>query len=394
MKENGRLALSLAFLDFLALGLFSAVLGVAWPSIRDTFTQPLDAMGWLLAMGTVGTLAASAVSGRLVARLGLGYFLLLANMVSAAGMIGFALAPGWWTLVLFGLVIGLGTGALHAGLNNAITLRYHARHVSWLHFMFALGATVGPVLLTAFLLSGQTWPGWYLIGAGVLAAFGLVFAWSAGSWPATRDGRSPGRPDTTALVETIQLPMTWISLGLFFMYTGLEITAGQWSFSLLTESRAIPTALAGTAVSLFWGGLAVGRVVVGALGDRVNLSRLVSGALGLALVACILYTLPGPPALSVAALALLGLALSPLYPLMMATTGRRVGASHASNVIGLQVSAGAIGMAAIPAMAGVLADAISLEILGPLLVAAALMLAGLFRLAGTRERRQEAGSLA
>ena len=55
---------------FAALGLRDAALGVAWPSVRETFDQPLAALGTVLIAGTIGALLGSLASGRLHQRFG------------------------------------------------------------------------------------------------------------------------------------------------------------------------------------------------------------------------------------------------------------------------------------------------------------------------------------
>jgi fucose permease len=371
-NDNRRRVTLVTYLDFLALGLFTAVIGVAWPYIRETFNQPLDAFGWLLGAGTTGTLIASSMSGRIVGRFGVGRFLLGSNLLAAAGAVGVALAPGWWVLVAFYLTMGAGTGAIHAGLNNAMTLRFGPRHVSWLHVMFALGATIGPTLLTRYLLAGNSWPGWYLIAAFALVFHALLFALSARWWPPVpapeTDVTQSGGPD---LRETLRQPVVLLSIILFFLYTGIESTAGQWAFSLFTEGRNIPPGLAGLAISLYWGALTAGRIVLGFAGERWATPRLVSWCLIFAFLGAGLFTLArAEPTLSVIALCLIGLALSPLYPQLMANTAARVRPRFAGNAIGFQVSAGSVGVAALPAGAGVLADAVGLEVIGPFLLVA------------------------
>lgn len=360
------------YLDFLALGLFTAVIGVAWPYIRETFNQPLDAFGWLLGAGTTGTLIASSLSGRIVGRFGVGRFLLGSNLLAAAGAVGVALAPRWWLLVAFYLTMGAGTGAIHAGLNNAMTLRFGPRHVSWLHVMFALGATIGPTLLTRYLLAGNSWPGWYLTAAVALIFHALLFALSARWWPPVPapepDATQSDGPD---LRETLRQPVVLLSILLFFLYTGIESTAGQWAFSLFTEGRDIPPGLAGLSISLYWGTLTAGRIVLGFADERWGTPRLVSWCLFFAFLGAGLFTLArAEPILSVLALGLIGLSLSPLYPLLMARTATRVRPRFANNAIGFQVSAGSVGVAALPAGAGVLADAVGLEVIGPFLLVA------------------------
>ena len=48
------LLLGLAYLGFVSLGLPDGLLGVAWPSIRATFSLRLDALGVLLVSTTAG----------------------------------------------------------------------------------------------------------------------------------------------------------------------------------------------------------------------------------------------------------------------------------------------------------------------------------------------------
>lgn len=60
MRSRGTQGLALiaiAYLGYVSLGLPDGLLGVAWPSMRGTFAQPLDALGPLLASATLGYLA-------------------------------------------------------------------------------------------------------------------------------------------------------------------------------------------------------------------------------------------------------------------------------------------------------------------------------------------------
>src|SRR5687768_5485819 len=114
---------ALAYLGFVSLGLPDGLQGVAWPSIRVTFSLPLDALGVLLVMFTAGYLASSFTSGWLLARIGVGTLLALSCAATALSMIGYALAPAWWIMVALGVVAGLGAGAIDAGLNTFAAIR-------------------------------------------------------------------------------------------------------------------------------------------------------------------------------------------------------------------------------------------------------------------------------
>jgi fucose permease len=73
-------------------------------------------------------------------------------------------------------------------------------------------------------------------------------------------------------------------------------------------------------------------------------------------------------------LALLGFCAGPIFPSLIATTPARFGARHAPNVVGLSVAAAAIGQALLPAVLGVGAASLGLEIVPRGLLAAALLL--------------------
>ena len=148
-QPSRRLLIGLAYVGFVSLGLPDGLLGVAWPSIRTFFHLPLDALGTLLVMFTVGYLVSSCSSGRLLARLNVGALLALSCVATAISLLGYALTPQWWIMVVLGLLSGLGAGAIDAGVNTYAATHYSARTVNWLHACYGIGATGGPVIMTS-----------------------------------------------------------------------------------------------------------------------------------------------------------------------------------------------------------------------------------------------------
>jgi fucose permease len=163
---------------------------------------------------------------------------------------------------------------------------------------------------------------------------------------------------------------------LFFVYVGVEAAAGQWSFSLFTLSRDTPVALAGALVSAYWAALTIGRIVFGAVVNRTGSDRLLRACMLLSVVAAGLIWL-NIPILSPLALAVLGLSFAPVFPVLIAETPRRLGQAQTANAVGLQVAVAVLGGAALPALLGVLAARASLEVVGPYLLAACLVLLSL-----------------
>ena len=69
--------------------------------------------------------------------------------------------------------------------------------------------------------------------------------------------------------RTLRLPLVWLSMAVFFLYTGLEAAIGAWSYSLLHEGRGVAMETAGMWVSIYWGGLTIGRIAAGLVAGRL-----------------------------------------------------------------------------------------------------------------------------
>jgi len=392
MKPAAAGLTSIAVLAFVSLGLPDGVLGVAWPSMRGALGLGMAELGGLLAAAMVGYLASASASGTLVARLGVGRLLLVSSLVMTASSLGYGLAPGRPVALGAALLAGLGGGAIDAGINAYAARRFPPRLVTWLHACYGVGAMLGPLLITGVMASGGSWRVGYGILAGVLGAMALAFAATRSAWDAPDAGTPAATPGARAatLRETLACPAVWLSLGLFCLYTGLEVTAAQWTYSLFTEARSFDMRAAGLAVSAYWASLSLGRVVFGALATRHRPERLLRVSLALAPGASALIWWAPQPVIGLLGLAALGFAFASIYPLLVAITPERLGHRYVTQAMGLQVAVAYLGTAALPGAAGVLATAMGLEVIPAFVVGGTVALALLHELAA-RAGRTAAG---
>ena len=137
------LIIAIAFGIFVLLGIPEGMFGVAWPSIRETFGLPLDALTALVFASAGAFMAAGLVCGRLINRFGIGRVLILGSVVRGAGFLGYALSPTWGGVVSSALVFGIGSGLIDAGMNTHFAINYNERLMNWLHASFGIGATIG-----------------------------------------------------------------------------------------------------------------------------------------------------------------------------------------------------------------------------------------------------------
>jgi len=117
--------------------------------------------------------------------------------------------------------------------------------------------------------------------------------------------------------------------------TGLESAIGLWAFVHLLSAVALPAATAGVIVSSYWAAIVLGRILLGALAQRIGIWPVLGTLTTVAVTASVLL-LTRQPVLAAGGIILLGLALAPVYPLLVLTTAERTTAGATDRLVGLQ----------------------------------------------------------
>ncbi len=387
---------ALAFIAFISLGLPDGLMGVAWPTLRAEFNQPLDSLGFMLVAAMAGYMTSSFISGKIMARLGVGGLLAASCAVTGLSLLGYTVAPAWPVMVGLAVFAGLGGGAIDAAINTYVAAHFKESLMQWLHASFGVGITLGPIIMTVGLNNTGLWrAGYWVVGtAQVLLA--VCFALTASLWrdgkPAGGEGERKLTDYRTPMRQTLREPRVWLSILLFFLYTGMEVILGNWAYSLLTESRSIDPQAAGFWTGSYWFTFTVGRVLAGLYANRVGGRKLVAGSLLLALAGALLLWWNPSNTVSLIGVATVGFAIAPVFPALVSLTSDRVGAKHAANTIGMQISAAGLGGAVLSSLAGVLARRISLEVIPIYLTGVAALLLTIFLASIVLSRRQEKGA--
>ena len=155
------LLLAIIYLAFISLGLPDSLLGSAWPSMYPEFDVPVSYAGIISMIIAAGTIVSSLQSDRLTRRLGTGKVTALSVALTAAALAGFSVSGSFWMLCLWAIPYGLGAGSVDAALNNYVALHYKSWHMSWLHCMWGVGATLGPFIMSYALSGSAGWTGGY-----------------------------------------------------------------------------------------------------------------------------------------------------------------------------------------------------------------------------------------
>ena len=349
------LLLPVIYLAFISLGLPDSVLGAAWPSMYGELGAALSWAGVVSMIVSLGTIVSALCSERLTLRLGPGGVTAVSVLLTAVALLGFSLSGQFWQLCLWAVPYGLGAGSVDAALNNYVALHYESRHMSWLHCMWGLGASAGPVIMGRA-LAGGSWQGGYRTIALLQFALTAVLLLSLPLWKRPQANVEGAEFKPHPIPELLRRPGVPQVLVCFFCYCALESTAGMWAASYCTLVRGIDAGTAARWASLFYVGITVGRGVSGFLTMKVNDQNMIR--LGQALIAAgtVLILLPTGQGTLFAGLITVGLGCALIYPSIIHETPLNFGREVSMSMTGLQMATAYVGTCLVPPLFGLLAQ--------------------------------------
>jgi fucose permease len=364
-----------SFVLYVVFGLPDGVFGTVWPNLRDHFGRSDGSIGLLILATSAGYAVGGVASGPLTERYAVGR-LLPGAMGTAAIALGLvAAAPSWWMLMVGYLVLGVGWGAADAGANVWMALTQGPRSMGMLHASYGVGAFLGPLLATVFVADGTAWREPYVVCTALTAAIvALLWRARAGFGMAATSPEIAARPadETPASRRLEGLLVAWFSL-----YVGVEIAVGTWCFTVLSEARGLSDGAAGVLTSLYWGGLMAGRFVLAVVGHRIAPERTLR-LVTIAAIVAITAWWADPGGAGGAALPVIGLALSTMFPLVMGRNAVYLGEARATRAVGYQVGFTSIGAIGLPALIGLLADRTDAGVAAPVVLVAMVLVGGLW----------------
>ena len=345
--------LVIIYIGFISLGLPDTVLGVAWDSMRRELGTPVYYAGFLTTLLTICSAVSAFFSGEILRRTGTGRLLMICGFVTGCSLLGYAFSPAFWCLLLFAIPLGFGQGAVDTGMNYYVARHYTSRDMSWLHCCWGLGASCGPGLVTLILASGGSWRWGYVTVGAIQLGLALLFSLTLGLWSDPEGGDEK----KTAFAEgTVRFCLRfWFCPLMMLLYCGIEFSMGLWVYQFLAGCRGFSAEAAGYAVAGYWGMLTAGRFLIGCVANRLGNRRQIRLSMVLSFTGALLLTVPGPAALILCAVGLIGFAFASFYPAMMHAAPHRFDDATAAAVIGCQGGGAMIGIALCPAAFGFLA---------------------------------------
>lgn len=354
------LLLIIIYMAFISLGLPDSLLGSAWPAIQPGLNVPVSYAGIVTMIISGGTIVSSYFSSTIIKKLGTGLVTAVSVIMTAAALLGFAYSDNFLWFCLLAVPLGLGAGSVDAALNNFVALHYEARHMSWLHCFWGLGATLGPVIMSQYLIKGGRWDmGYRTIGLVQLGLSAVLFL-SLPLWSKIHTGMKDSGEEITAEVkrsEILKKKGAAAALFAFFSYCAIESTAGLWGSSFLVFSKGMTAEKAAKWVSLFYLGITLGRFLAGFVTMKFSNRTMIRFGEGIILLGILLLLLPLNKAILPAGFLLLGFGCAPIYPSMIHETPRRFGKAASQALMGMQMACAYIGSTFMPPLFGAIASA-------------------------------------
>ena len=379
--------LLMIYLAFVSLGLPDALLGSAWPIMYQEFAVPVSYSGTVFMIICGGTILSSLNSEKLNRRFGTGKITAISVFLTAIALFGFSISHSFLMLCLFAIPYGLGAGSVDAALNHYVALHYSSRHMSWLHCMWGLGASVGPYIMGFVLQRGEPWNRGYLIVSIIQFILAIILFCSLSLWKKnpeelTENAASTAKQEAPkqeapkqeapkqeapkqkalSLKEVFAIPGAKESLASFYGYCALEQTVGLWAGSFMVLALGMEEKLAASYVALFYFGITFGRFLSGFFTMKWKDEQMVLGGSAIVFFGIFLLFTPWSKALVLPALILIGLGCAPVYPSVIHSTPYNFGVEHSSALIGAQMASAYVGTLIMPPLFGVLGRSFSMKL--------------------------------
>ena len=362
------LLLSVIYMAFISLGLPDSLLGAAWPTMYGELSVPVSFAGGISMIISLGTIFSSLQSDRLTRRFGTGRVTAFSVLMTAAALFGFSLSRSYIALCLIAIPYGLGAGSVDASLNNYVALHYASRHMSWLHCMWGLGASMGPYFMGYALSSGAGWRMGYRYISIIQIVLTAILMLSLPLWSRQKGIQAPSSSSSAAgkplsVREIVRIPGAIEIMAAFFCYCALESTTGLWASSYLVLARGFSPETAASLASLFYVGITAGRAVSGFLTMRFSDTEMIRLGQCFMLLGALLVVIPRGFASAVVGFVVIGLGCAPVYPSIIHSTPAHFGVERSQAMIGVQMATAYIGGCIMPPVFGLLANGISVGLL-------------------------------
>ncbi len=341
--------LAVIYIVFISLGLPDSMFGVVWPVVHQEFQVSENLASLYSIISGIGSGAISVMAGFLIRKLGTPKVTLYSILLTAIGLIGISFSSNLLVMMLCSIILSFGAGAIDTGLNNYAALHFEAKHMNWLHCFWGLGVTLSPIIMAFFLNEGSTWRNGYRTVAFMQLAIALMVALYLKTWKrfdlTHRKQESQDNGKNKEKVNIFKFKGIVSSILSQGFYCSVEFLIGTWGASYLVNTFSFEPGTAAKWVSLYYGGIMLGRLVAGFVSMKVNDNNLIRGGMVISSIGVLVLLLP-IGSLAPVGLLLIGFGGGPVFPSILHCIPARFGEKYSADITGIHMGgAYAIGFA-------------------------------------------------
>lgn len=368
----------LNFIIYISLGLPDSILGSAWPSMRQSYEMGASQVSYLTTIMLLFSFFSSMLYTKIAKYLTVAQVILTSMLCVIIGLILMIITSNPIVLFLATPFMGIGQGAIDVTVNHFAAKHLPSSLMSLLHGFYGVGVSMSAAILTFFLSTFSSWR--FAIGAiALLEILILLLIFVYRRHFAERDDSQESTSHKTNAATNQKFKLSYLTNPIFYFFYAIEAVMGIFLATYYVENFQVNSARAAFFTTLFWLGLMVGRFVTGALTGFMQDKTIIYSHLGLLILMS--FTLFLPPGLyTMGTVFLFGLAMSPLYPLMMMLPNQMYPEPIAQKVISYNVGFCMLGILVFPLLFGALFKILSFRIFPTLILMLTIILSVLVAL--------------
>ena len=350
--------LVIVYIAFISLGVPDSLIGSAWPAIYPDMNMPVEAISGITLLISGSTVLSGFISTGVLNRFGTAKVTAISTAMTAVALIGFSFAPNYWVMLPLAIILGLGAGAIDAGLNNFVALHFSAKHMNFLHCFYGIGVSLSPYLMSVA-LSHNGWRWGYRYAFIIQGAITLMLLASLPLWKkavAHSSSEEEVEAVNCSIIEMAKMPTVRLAWIVILITNALEYTCGTWASTYLVNQKGLSADVGAIGLTVYYVGMAMGRFLSGLISSKVKTWNRIWIGCGIVAVAVILFILPVDVIVSMAALFLIGLGNGSIYPNLMHLTPYNFGKSLSQAVMGSQIAFAYMGVMIAPPLVSLICN--------------------------------------
>jgi len=315
MNSTKRSLTLLCYIGYFINGILMTLFAPLIPIISEELKINYSSIGMILLSSSLGFIISNLISGALADKFGKKIISSLGFLITGLGIVTLAFAQTYTQFLTFYAIAGFGNGAWAANLQAIIADIYsedRSKRILRLNVYFAAGAGFGPLIVSIILSQNLDWRLFFgLIGA---INFIIFLFYATNHYPLELTAHESIKGNIKRLFN----PIIIICGLILFFYIGIEITYSTWLTTYLTAFN-IPVKLGSLSVSSFWFFMAFGIWSSEFLSKKIHDVKIIFASTVLVFISITSIILFNSLPIIFIFTALLGISLSPAFPLTAST---------------------------------------------------------------------------